>query len=118
MKETSSKPKISVKPGIKYDASLSGHYGKLGEGRYGVRFIQTAVDVRELDKLKLITQLPASEKWPIRNLFQRDINHERVHEEIIPYFLNSNTIKFFNPLTIVLLPTDSNTHLLQLPDRT
>jgi hypothetical protein len=98
--------------GPKYDSSFSGHYGELGVGRYGVRFIQSAVSVGDLDKLKLISQLPGSERWPIRNLFQRDVDQLRVINEIAPYFEEEQAIKFFNPLTIVLLPCDSSNVVL------
>jgi hypothetical protein len=40
-------------------------------------------------------------------LFQREIDHERVENEIIPYFQDENKIKYFSPITLILLPTDN-----------
>ena len=55
-----------------YNQSLYGFYGELGKSHFGVRFIQTALHVSDLDKITLVSEIPDSEKWPIRELFQRD----------------------------------------------
>ena len=96
-----------------YNETIYGYYGTLGKSHYGVRFIQTALAVTEIEKLTLVSEIPDSEKWPVRELFQRDIDSERVEDEIIPYLKKATKIKFFNPLTIVLLPSDQHQHVLR-----
>ena len=103
-------PKIR-KPG--YNEEMAGIAGEIGSGRYGVRYIQTAIPIKEIERLTLVAELPASEKWHVRQLFQRDIDMERVQEEIMPYFKHPQKIKFFNPLTIVLMPMDKEGRVLQ-----
>ena len=103
-------PKMSAK---KYNEEMSGIAGEIGSGRYGVRYLQTAISISEIDRLTLVAELPDSERWHVRQLFQRDIDMERVQGEIMPYFKNPEKIKFFNPLTIVLMPMDGDGRVLQ-----
>ena len=99
------KPKKSVVK--RYDKEKSGIYGELGHGDGAqVRFIQTAFGTNELSNITLISNIPGSEKWPVRDLFQRDVDKDRVKSSIIPYFQDTNKVKFFNPLTFILLPMD------------
>lgn len=98
-------PKAPVKT---YDRSLMGLIGKMGSKDSSITYLQVNLQVSELDLLGLVSDIPGSEKWPIRQLFQRDIDSERVKQDIIPYFLDSQMAKFFNPLTIAVLPIDSH----------
>lgn len=88
----------------KYDQDIMGIYGALGNGDTKISYIQTSLTIDKIDSLGLVSEIPGSEKWPIRQLFQRDIDSQRVKDEIIPYFKNSSMAKFFNPLTIAVLP--------------
>lgn len=90
-----------------YEKSLIGVHGTIGQGDLLVNYIQLNLKVTDLDLLGLVSEIPGSEKWPIRQLFQRDIDKERVTKDIIPYFQNDSIVKFFNPLTIAVLPIDS-----------
>lgn len=91
-----------------------GIYGELGSGgNVRVRFIQTALKDTELDSIRLISDIPGSEKWPIKDLFQREVNQSRVSSDIIPYLKNDEEIKFFNPLTLIVLPMSRNTQAIQ-----
>ena len=103
-------PKID--PVSPYDRALHGYFGELGKTHYGVRFLQTALRITELEKLTLVADIPGSEAWPVRELFQRDIDTERVIDNIVPYFTKETKIKFFNPLSIVLLPMDKKQLIL------
>jgi len=95
-------------PGIKdkdpMTEELTGLKGTLGKGNTCVNFLQVNIPIDSIDKLGLVSEIPGSEQWPIRQLFQRDIDQERVRDEIIPYFLEGSQPKFFNPLTIAVLP--------------
>ena len=88
----------------KYDRSFSGAIGRLGAEGTLVRYLQLNVGVQELEQLGLVPEVPGSEQWPIRQLFQRDIDSSRVESEIMPYFEDADRVKFFNPLTIAALP--------------
>ena len=97
---------------LKYNEQMVGVAGEIGSGRYGVRYLQTAIPIKEIERLTLVTELPDSERWHVRQLFQRDIDMVRVLSEIMPYFKNPQKIKFFNPLTIVLMPMDAQGRVL------
>lgn len=62
---------------------------------------------RTVDELKIAEQVPPSleTKWHLNELFQREIDEERVKQEIVKgYLLDPKKIKFFNSITIVLMP--------------
>lgn len=90
----------------KYEKTMMGFMGSLGEEQNRINYIQLNIPVQELDILGLVSEIPGSEKWPIRQLFQRDIDVERVTNEIMPYFKDPSLVKFFNPLTVAVLPID------------
>ena len=94
-------PAINIAP---YDENLLGYIGQMGTKASEVRYMQTLIGVEFLDKLTLVSDLPGSERWPIRELFQRDIDVDRVTNEVLPYFYRTDRIKFFNPLTLAVLP--------------
>lgn len=99
------KPAIKINP---YNQRKLGVYGNLGKGENAdILFIETVISAIELDAIHLISNIPESEKWSVRDLFQREIDHERVENEIIPYFQDENKIKYFSPITLILLPTDN-----------
>ena len=52
--------------------------------------------------------------YTLAELFQREINGTRVQHEIVDGFLRApDKIKFFNSLTVVLLPKDDKGHILE-----
>jgi hypothetical protein len=62
---------------------------------------------RAIDELKVAEQVPASleAKWSLKELFQREIDDNRVRQDIVKgYLLDSKKLKFFNAITIVLMP--------------
>jgi hypothetical protein len=94
-------PTISVT----YNKTKHGYFGELGTGANAhVRFLQTALTPEELDSITLIENIPGSEQWEVQDLFQRDVDKERVTREILPYLKDKSKVKFFNPLTLALLP--------------
>ena len=97
-------PAINFNP---YNIIKIGYFGELGEGANArIRFLQTVIKPEELDDITLISNIPGSAYWDIRDLFQRDVDDERVEKDIIPYFKDKNKVKFFNPLTLILLPME------------
>lgn len=98
-------PAISVT----YNKTKHGYFGELGTGANAhVRFLQTALSADELDSITLIENIPGSERWDVQDLFQRDVDKERVTREILPYLKDKTKVKFFNPLTLALLPLAPN----------
>ncbi len=90
-----------------------GIYGELGEGANAkVRFLQTVITREDLESITLISNIPGSEKWDVRDLFQRDVDDERVSSEIIPYLKDKSLVKYFNPITLILLPHENGRELL------
>ena len=89
---------------------IKGELGAFGGGM-GLRmlYIQCALTVQELLEIKLAEELPGSDEWPVRDLFQRDVDHDRVKKAIVPWLRDVDKIKFFAPITLALLPYDSAT---------
>ena len=95
---------------LKYNKEKLGYFGELGNGAHAqIRFLQSAVTKDELDDITLIEHIAGSERWDIRDLFQRDVDMSRVDQSILPYLKDPTKVKFFNPLTLVLLPVDVTT---------
>lgn len=62
---------------------------------------------RAVEELRIAEQVPPTldNKWSLNELFQREIDEDRVKHEIIRgYLLDPRKIKFFNAITIVLMP--------------
>ena len=97
-------------PKGRYSQVLEGAYGEFGSGA-GLRamYLQTAVSPQYLDNFRLIRDIPGSQRWPVRELFQREIDDERVSTGLLPYLKAPDKLKFFNPLTLTVLPIDERT---------
>ena len=63
------------------------------------------------DKFTLIENVPSSarEEWSLSELFQREIDWERIRQELVKYLRNEAQPQFFNALTIALLPKEGDT---------
>lgn len=89
----------------RYNHELPGVYGQFGTGA-GVHafYLQSALKASQLSWVSLISEIRGSEQWPVRDLFQRDVDNDRITDSLLPYLQNTEKIKFFNPLTLTLLP--------------
>lgn len=78
-----------------------------------VPYFSTVMPLQALvDEIELVEDIPGNIDfdWSLEELFQRDINWERVKTELLDgYLKNSNKLCFFNSLTIALLPQDRKT---------
>ncbi|MEX0943965.1 MAG: hypothetical protein WD002_15650 [Pseudomonadales bacterium] len=93
------------RPEPAYNQVFYGYFGEFGSGTdTKVSYVQTAIRPADLDKLTLISDIPGAEAWSVRDLFQREVDVERVTRGLLPYFRNTRQVKFFNPLTLTLLP--------------
>jgi len=88
-----------------FNQTLNGFYGSLGSSaNISVSFLQSVMRPTELEKTTLISEIKGSERWPVRNLFQREIDSKRVEKGLMKYLSDPNKVRFFNPLTLTLLP--------------
>ena len=102
----------------RYTRQLDGVYGEFGSGgTYRAFYIQSAILPRQLEWISLISDIPGSERWSVRDLFQRDVDDKRVTDQLLPYLTNSKQLRFFNPLTLTILPMEDhgNKVLTQMP---
>ncbi len=77
-----------------------------------IPYFQTVLSLDEVAKeLKLVENLPSDlrSKWRLEELFQREIDWERVELDIVNgYLRRPDKLKFFNSLTVALLPLNAS----------
>ena len=102
-----------------YNQQFEGVYGVFGSST-GLQafYLQSAITPSDLQRVSLISDIRGSEKWPVRDLFQRDIDNKRIERSLLPYLETMDKIKFFNPLTLTVLPmgADGHTVLAKMPE--
>ena len=100
-----------------FDHKLQGYFGRFGIGaNIQAFYLQSAMTPNQLQYIKLLNEIPGSERWAIRDLFQREVDQTRVTREIKPHFENEATVKFFSPITLTLLPiNDDGTVAIENP---
>lgn len=83
--------------------------GSFAIGSTAVPYFSAALPAGQLRAmLRLPSQLPVDPDQPIRleELFQRELDESRVTDRIMPYLRNDGRLRFFNALTVALLPLD------------
>lgn len=80
-----------------------------------IEYFSTSIPLAALaSTFKLVEDISGSENWGYNAIFQRDIDTDRVKEELLDGYLRKETkFKFFNPLTIALLPFDGKSHAIR-----
>ena len=80
-----------------------------------IPYFQSVMNLREVaSELQLVEDLPSDlrDRWRLEELFQREIDWDRVKQEILKGYLERpEKLQFFNSLTVALLPTDTNRNL-------
>ncbi|WP_230772708.1 DNA sulfur modification protein DndB [Sphingomonas sp. Leaf4] len=75
-----------------------------------IPFFQAMIPLKSVvDQLDLVENLPSDLRanWRLEELFQREIDWERVREDLVKgYLKRPNKLKFFSTLTVALLPLD------------
>jgi hypothetical protein len=105
---------MKINKNNKLSRSKYGVWGTLGSGKNcNVHFIQTILTGDDIDNVKLISEIPESQKWKVKDLFQRNVNKKTVRSSLIPYLNNDKKIKFFNPLTLIILPHDLKNNIIK-----
>lgn len=99
-------PPVSDRP---FNQEMNGVFGEFGAGA-GVQalYLQSALEPTKLDRISLLSDIEGSEKWSVRDLFQREVDQRRVQTRLIPYLTETDKVKFFNPLTLTLMPDDAD----------
>jgi hypothetical protein len=88
-----------------YKEWVYGVFGQFGSGANArIMYIQSAFKPNNLDKITLVGDIKGSERWGIRDLFQREVDNTRVTDGLLPYFEDESKVKFFNPITLTVLP--------------
>lgn len=107
---------IPPKPGPKYTHIQRGFCGEMGHsGNLTVKYIQSGITVHDLDYVTLVEKMPDSHTWNISELLQFWIDYNRVNKEIVPYLTDETKVKFFSPLTLVILPKSGTASIEQVP---
>jgi hypothetical protein len=79
-------------------------------------YFLTAMEIeRAIDELKIHDEVSPSldRKWSLSELFQREVDEKRVKDEMVKgYLADPHKLKFFNAITIVLMPKTADDHLL------
>ncbi len=84
-----------------YDQTKRGFYGQLGQSdSVIVRYLQTGLSKMDLLNIRLIRRLRVAKSGKIKDLFQRNVDHSRVINEILPYLDDPTTVKYFDPFDI------------------
>ena len=87
-------------------------WGSFNLSQTPIPYFQTVFTLEEVAKeLELVENLPSDlrSKWRLEELFQREIDWKRVNQEIVNgYLRRPEKLKFFNSLTVALLPLDAN----------
>jgi len=110
---------IPVTPKQVYNESWKGAFGEFGSGGgLHAMYLVTSISPRELDKVFLLEDIPGSERWRVRDLFQREVDKDRVTHGLLPYLEAKDRVRFFNPLTLTVLPVDESGKVIQQMPRT
>lgn len=91
-------------------------YGLVGEYTLSkttrVPYVLASMPIlRVVKELKAFDQIPASldATWSLRELYQRDIDYDRIKKEIVNGYLKADQkLKFFNALTFVFFPRNDD----------
>jgi hypothetical protein len=96
-------------PKDNYNRPLYGFHGQytLSPGISLPYFLASMPIERVIDELKIAEQISPSinNRWSLNELFQREVDRNRVARDLVRgYLADPHKLKFFNALTIVLMP--------------
>ena len=82
--------------------------GSFDLSRIPVKYYMYSIPLKYVaEDLKLVSDISklSNQLWDVSNVFQRNIDEDRVENNIVKAYLNDyEKIKFFNPLTIAFVP--------------
>jgi len=95
-----------------YTTSKAVLKGEFSLSNFSVPYFQSNLTLLEVNNyLKLVEDMPSEQrhKWSLEELFQRDINWDRVEDDIVKNYLKIKEKRtFFNALTVALLPLSTS----------
>ncbi|MFV1942554.1 DNA sulfur modification protein DndB [Pseudomonas luteola] len=94
-----------------FNKSFLGIYGTFTpEDSPPLEYLLTNINLSDFDDLNTAADITEFENVTFEELIQRDIDFDRVDEELINNYLNKSNddVKFFPPLLISLVPTDNS----------
>lgn len=89
-------------------------------GQSSVPYFSVTMTAKEAkDTIRLPSEMPFSPERPIdlEELFQRELDTERVRKALVPYLRDPDSLRFFNSLTVALLPVEQVNGHLDVADR-
>jgi hypothetical protein len=99
-------------PGTHYTELRPSLFGSFNLSNSRIPYVQTIFTLKDvIAGLQLVENLPSDlrAKWSFEELFQREIDWERVKNELFDgYLKQQNKLKFFNALTVALLPLNKD----------
>jgi len=73
-----------------------------------VEYLQTSLSIDQIEEISSVRKEFKRGELPFDLMMQREIDDERIKNELIPYLIE-NELSFFPPITVVILETDSKT---------
>jgi DGQHR domain-containing protein len=85
--------------------------GRFSLSEVKIPYLQLSMSLDDAsDSLRLVSEFPGVEdtEWRLEELFQREVDWNRVQNQIVPYLLGQTKAHFFNAITVALLPFTGN----------
>ena len=97
-----------------YKVEFRGNSGLFDLGNdTSIEFLQSAIDFKKLKYIEPVRSIFKRGALPFDLLLQRDINDDRINDDLIPYLLeNSNS--FFPPIIVVILKVNKTSDATEL----
>jgi hypothetical protein len=92
---------------ISYIKTYFGMNNDTGDERVPSYVLETTVGSLR-SAFKIFEDMPQVHEWPLSKLIQRELDHERASLICRDYLLAEGYLKYFPPLTAVLIPTGSD----------
>lgn len=73
-----------------------------------VEYLQTSVSVEQIEEIVPVRRIFKRGELPFDMMMQRELDDERVVNDLVPYLLD-NELSFFPPITVVILDIDRTT---------
>ena len=73
-----------------------------------VEYLQTSLSIDQIEEISSVRKEFKRGELPFDLMMQREVDDERIKNELIPYLIE-NELSFFPPITVVILEIDKNT---------
>lgn len=98
------------KPGFKEESFKLKIIGKSGvfqtRHTHAVEYVQTSIRIHDLKYIEPVRRKFKKGELDFELMLQRDLDDERVKDEIIPYLKRDKKLSFFPPILVVILEID------------